>query len=78
MADAQRGVRLCGVDDHSAWVGRWAPGADETLLGTGVGYPLPPGSLLVMQVHHNLLPTGGSARPTDGPISGGGSSTPTR
>jgi hypothetical protein len=45
-------------------VGHWAPGAEETLLGTDVGYPMPAGSLLVMQVHYNLLPTGGSVGPS--------------
>jgi Copper type II ascorbate-dependent monooxygenase, C-terminal domain len=47
-----------GVGD-SAWVGHWAPGVKETPLTDGVGYPMPPGSLLVLQVHYNLLGTGG-------------------
>jgi len=47
------------------WVAHWAPGADETLLTPGVGYPMPPGSLLIMQVHYNLLGTGGKAGGTD-------------
>ena len=47
----------------SAWVDTWAPGATETLLQQDVGYQLQPGSLLVLQIHYNLLATG--AGPTD-------------
>ncbi|MFY1692607.1 monooxygenase [Plantactinospora sp. WMMB782] len=43
-----------GIGD-AAWVAHWAPGANETLLAPGVGYPMPPGSQLVMQVHYNLI-----------------------
>ncbi|MEU7876090.1 monooxygenase [Dactylosporangium sp. NPDC049140] len=42
-----------------AWVASWAPGANETLLAPNLGYPMPPGSMVVMQVHYNLLATGG-------------------
>jgi hypothetical protein len=48
-----------------AWVASWAPGANETLLAPNLGYPMPPGSLMVMQVHYNLLATGGSAGGSD-------------
>ncbi|WP_433076654.1 monooxygenase [Dactylosporangium sp. CA-052675] len=48
-----------------AWVASWAPGANETLLAPNLGYPMPPGSLMVMQVHYNLLATGGRAGGTD-------------
>jgi hypothetical protein len=48
-----------GIGADAAWVAHWAPGANETLLAPGIGYPMPPGSLLVMQVHFNLLATGG-------------------
>ncbi|WP_246656402.1 monooxygenase [Dactylosporangium vinaceum] len=48
-----------------AWVASWAPGADETLLAPNLGYPMPPGSLMVMQVHYNLLASGGSAAGSD-------------
>ncbi|WP_406315932.1 monooxygenase [Streptosporangium sp. NBC_01639] len=47
---------------NGSWVGHWAPGANETLLTQKVGYPMPPGSKLIMQVHYNLLAAG------DGPI----------
>ena len=48
-----------GIGGDAGWVAHWAPGADETLLSPAVGYPMPAGSLLVMQVHYNLLATGG-------------------
>src|SRR5438477_3774467 len=34
------------------WVSSWAPGGHEVLLGSNLGYAMPPGSLLVMQVHY--------------------------
>jgi len=43
-----------GIDDD-AWIAHWAPGANEVLLDQGLGYQMPPGSQLVMQVHYNLL-----------------------
>jgi hypothetical protein len=49
-----------GIDGDAAWVAHWAPGANEVLLREGLGYPMPPGSLLVMQVHYNVLSTGGA------------------
>jgi Copper type II ascorbate-dependent monooxygenase, C-terminal domain len=54
-----------GIGGDAGWVAHWAPGANETLLSPGVGYPMPPGSLLVMQVHYNLLATGGKPGGTD-------------
>nr|BFE74472.1 hypothetical protein GCM10020092_077730 [Actinoplanes digitatis] len=53
-----------GVQDD-AWVAHWAPGANEVLLGEHLGYEMPPGSQLVMQVHYNLLATGGKSGATD-------------
>jgi hypothetical protein len=44
-----------GVTDDDSWVASWAPGANEVLLKEGLGYSMPPGSLMVMQVHYNLL-----------------------
>jgi Copper type II ascorbate-dependent monooxygenase, C-terminal domain len=44
-----------GVEGQTAWVAHWAPGAGETLLPSGFGFSMPPGSKLVMQVHYNLL-----------------------
>ena len=54
-----------GVDDDPSWVGHWAPGVKETLLTSGVGYPMPAGSQIVMQVHYNLLATGGRPGASD-------------
>jgi hypothetical protein len=54
-----------GIDGDPAWVAHWAPGANEVLLREGLGYAMPPGSLLVMQVHYNLLTVGGSTDATD-------------
>jgi hypothetical protein len=51
-----------GVGDDATWVASWAPGGTETLIGEKLGYPMPAGSLLVMQVHYNLLGGGGSDR----------------
>jgi hypothetical protein len=50
-----------GIADDAAWVAHWAPGVGETLLAPGIGYPMPPGSRLVMQVHYNLLAAQGAA-----------------
>src|SRR5690242_18262087 len=54
-----------GVGGGDSWVAAWAPGMNETLLSPGLGYPMPAGSLLVMQVHYNLLATGGKAGGSD-------------
>lgn len=43
-----------GVNDAS-WVAHWAPGTNEKLLDPRLGYSLPPGSKLVMQIHYNTL-----------------------
>jgi hypothetical protein len=53
-----------GVGD-AAWVAHWAPGANETLLKPGLGYSMPPGSQLVMQVHYNLLGASAGSTGTD-------------
>jgi hypothetical protein len=54
-----------GIGGDAGWVAHWAPGANETLLSPAVGYPMPPGSLIVMQVHYNLLATGGKPGGSD-------------
>jgi hypothetical protein len=48
---ASRGSML----DDAPWVGAWAPGGTERLLAPDIGIPLERGSLLVLQVHYNLL-----------------------
>jgi hypothetical protein len=54
-----------GLGAPSDWIAAWAPGVKETLLAPGLGYPMPPGSLLVMQVHYNLLASGGKPAGSD-------------
>jgi hypothetical protein len=54
-----------GDGKRSAWVDTWTPGAPEILLQQDVGYRLQPGSLLVLQIHYNLLATGGRAGESD-------------
>jgi hypothetical protein len=55
------------VDDNhpSAWVDTWTPNGTETILQQNVGFRLQPGSLLVLQIHYNLLATDGRAGETD-------------
>jgi hypothetical protein len=50
---------------RSSYVGAWAPGHAETLIGERTGYRLEPGSRLVLQVHYNLLATNGNPGATD-------------
>jgi hypothetical protein len=37
------------------WLSAWAPGKGKDLLPATTGTPLPKGSLIIMQVHYNLL-----------------------
>jgi hypothetical protein len=39
----------------SSWLSGWAPGHGTDKEPTGTGMPLPVGSLIVMQIHYNLL-----------------------
>ncbi|GIJ51561.1 hypothetical protein Val02_84470 [Virgisporangium aliadipatigenens] len=52
-----------GVD--AAWVDTWTPGVTETLLNQDAGYKLEPGSLLILQIHYNLLATDGKPAGSD-------------
>ena len=54
-----------GSDEGAAWVDTWAPGATETLLDHDAGFKLEPGSLIVFQMHYNLLGTDGAAVESD-------------
>jgi hypothetical protein len=60
-----------GLDDgpdsagRASYIGAWAPGHAETLIGERTGYRLEPGSRIVLQVHYNLLATNGKPGPTD-------------
>ena len=40
---------------ETPWLSAWAPGHGEDVLPGGTGQPLPKGSLVVMQIHYNLL-----------------------
>jgi len=48
------GSNLAHIGD-TPWLSAWAPGHGLDVLPTGVGQPLPAGSLVVMQIHYNLL-----------------------
>lgn len=54
-----------GSDPGAAWVDTWAPGAAETLLDQDAGFKLEPGSLIVFQMHYNLLATDGEPAGSD-------------
>jgi hypothetical protein len=54
-----------GLGGDAAWVASWAPGANETLLDPHLGYSMPAGSQLVMQVHYNLLASAGKPSGAD-------------
>jgi hypothetical protein len=47
------------------WLGAWAPGAKETLVGGVAGYAVEPGTQIVLQIHYNLLATEGRPGPVD-------------
>jgi len=48
------GASLADIGE-TPWLSAWAPGHGEDVLPAGVGQPLPKGSLVVMQIHYNLL-----------------------
>jgi hypothetical protein len=54
-----------GADPGAAWVDTWAPGATETLLDQDAGFKLEPGSLIIFQMHYNLLATDGKPAGSD-------------
>lgn len=54
-------------EGNAAWVDTWAPGATETLLDHDVGFKLEPGSLIIFQMHYNLLATDGKPAGSDRP-----------
>lgn len=49
-----------GANDAD-WIGHWAPGTSEVLLDPKLGYPMPAGSALIMQVHYSTLALGDKA-----------------
>jgi hypothetical protein len=40
---------------QTPWLSAWAPGHGGDVLPDGTGQPIPKGSLVVMQIHYNLL-----------------------
>lgn len=40
---------------NTPWLAAWAPGHGKDVVPQGTGVPLPAGSLVVMQIHYNLL-----------------------
>ncbi|RSM89731.1 monooxygenase [Kibdelosporangium aridum] len=63
VAGAEVEVEEGGGD--AAWVDTWAPGATETLFTQDAGFKLEPGSLIVLQIHYNLLATDGKPAGSD-------------
>ncbi|HEX7305818.1 hypothetical protein [Lentzea sp.] len=60
------GVAGAEVEEGDAtWVDTWAPGASETLFTEDVGFKLEPGSLIVLQMHYNLLASDGKPAGSD-------------
>ncbi|MEU7742890.1 monooxygenase [Nonomuraea sp. NPDC049158] len=60
------GVKGAEVEEgEAAWVDTWAPGATETLFTQDAGFKLEPGSLIVLQLHYNLLATDGKPAGSD-------------
>ncbi|MFL6141433.1 MAG: hypothetical protein ACJ72N_06125 [Labedaea sp.] len=54
-----------GGSSGETYIGGWAPGHQEELTAELAGYPVQPGSQIVLQVHYNLLATNGKSGPTD-------------
>ena len=44
-----------GPDHQTEWVDTWTPNGAETVLRHDVGFPVEPGSLVLLQIHYNLL-----------------------
>jgi hypothetical protein len=49
----------------ASWITSWAPGGGERFAPKGTGVVLEPGTQVVMQIHYNLLATGGKATGSD-------------
>ncbi|OLF14966.1 monooxygenase [Actinophytocola xanthii] len=52
-------------EGDAAWVDTWTPGGTETLFTQDAGFKLEPGSLVVLQIHYNLLATDGKPAGSD-------------
>jgi hypothetical protein len=55
LPDANPNPGNVASDFGTPWLAAWAPGVPETWEPTGTGVEFPAGSLVVMQVHYNLL-----------------------
>ena len=44
-----------GADDSAGWLGTWAPGAVGGEFPAGTGIRVDPGSVMILQVHYNVL-----------------------
>ncbi|HWO69042.1 MAG TPA: hypothetical protein VNO31_54330 [Umezawaea sp.] len=53
------------ADPGATWVDTWAPGATETLFTQDAGFKLEPGSLIILQMHYNLLMSDGKPAGSD-------------
>jgi hypothetical protein len=51
--------------EGAPWLAAWAPGGGEKLSAPGTGFTLEPGARIIMQVHYNLLASGGKATVSD-------------
>jgi hypothetical protein len=54
-----------GEGHEASWVGTWAPNGAETVLKQDVGFPMEAGSLVLLQIHYNLLATQGRTGEAD-------------
>ena len=62
------GVKGADVEEDepgAAWVDTWTPGATETLFTQDIGFKLEPGTLIIFQMHYNLLTTDGKPAGSD-------------
>jgi hypothetical protein len=62
-ASALEGVPGTTMDAHTPWLTSWAPGRGLDAEPSGTGVRLPAGSLLILEVHYNLLAGDHPVRP---------------
>jgi Copper type II ascorbate-dependent monooxygenase, N-terminal domain/Copper type II ascorbate-dependent monooxygenase, C-terminal domain len=63
VGSGNRAVRQLG--SGAAWIAAWAPGGKESVIDPHLGYEMQPGGQIIMQIHYNLLATGGKAQGAD-------------
>ncbi|MEU0965993.1 hypothetical protein ABZ357_11420 [Streptomyces sp. NPDC005917] len=59
------GNSALGEGTKESWVDTWTPNAGEAYLKQDVGFPLQAGSLMVVQIHYNLMGSAGRAAGSD-------------